>query len=178
MKEYPARSPHTSAQAIMSMPTRQWMMHGEHSRRIYRIIKPRNEKKDNNMPCEKCSTELPDDAVACYRCGTLTGQTYYAAPPKATGRGRLLLWIAATLGIAVLAAGVVAIIASLLAGNVVRNNEGPKGFPDLPGSTRNSPSPPDRPLMPEKQRTLMVNEQFPVPTGNYNTLTSRLTVQA
>lgn len=28
------------------------------------------------MYCDKCSTELPDDAVACYRCGTVTGATF------------------------------------------------------------------------------------------------------
>lgn len=32
------------------------------------------------MICERCSTELPENAVACYRCGTMTDQITFVRP--------------------------------------------------------------------------------------------------
>ena len=66
--------------------------------------------------CDKCSTELPVDAVACYRCGTMTDVTFVrpiaASPVGKSNQGLMIAGIASVL---VLAAAIV--IAAMVVSN-------------------------------------------------------------
>ena len=131
------------------------------------------------MLCAKCSTELPDDAVACYRCGTMTGLTYVTSP-KPPVPSVPWPWIATIVGIAILLIGVVVLIAVIVTTSIIRNNEVAKADPpaqptkNIPAanapSTRNAPAAPPVEKTPtsEKDKTLIVNDQFPVGARAYN----------
>ena len=92
------------------------------------------------MLCEKCSTKLPNDAVACFRCGTITGLTYVVAPPK-DPKART---IAATVAITLAAIFVVAAVGIGAVYLAIRNTDSPSiTKSDLPPTqTRNEPSAP------------------------------------
>jgi len=58
------------------------------------------------MNCRSCGTEIADNALICYRCGTATAEA--RIPPPAARGGRRVSWLMPTLAAAALAAAAAA----------------------------------------------------------------------
>lgn len=88
--------------------------------------------------CEKCSTELPDEAVACYHCGTLTGATFVvgsSARPVPKEQPDLLDRLTKVIAVASLA------VLALAAVWFVAANVSQRASQIEPLVTRNTPAP-------------------------------------
>ena len=49
------------------------------------------------MQCRSCGTEIADNALICFRCGTATTEAKFkpaALPPSGGGRSKAILWLA------------------------------------------------------------------------------------
>jgi len=64
------------------------------------------------MKCRSCGTEIADNALICYRCGTATEEPKIKPPAARPRRGRS--WV--SVGIGLIAAGALALFGAQQAG--------------------------------------------------------------
>lgn len=115
--------------------------------------------------CEKCSTELPPDAVACYRCGTMTDVTFVRPITHQLPATTNWQWIA-TIVVACSATLItVLIVAGMIVSDTMKKNDQQRtGFTPTPGATqsptRGMETSSSQPATPNQTRT----EITPVPS--------------
>ena len=119
------------------------------------------------MICEKCSTELPDFAVACYSCGTMTEAATFVRPlagsptvvtPRAKSKAPIIAGTAIG-GVAVVI--VVALIAAGITYGILKSGTEQKAREDSPRSTPDASIPKPKPTKTTASATVGTQTEAP-----------------
>lgn len=126
------------------------------------------------MICDRCRTELPDDAVACYRCGRVTEATFVSpitpAASTISGPAKIGLGVGAVVAIVALAVVAAAAVGGLIAVLYFREQPGPQRAERVEapraGNTQRVTQPTGVPPTPDRQSVKLVNEVRTVAAGD------------
>lgn len=126
------------------------------------------------MICTRCSTELPEEAVACYRCGTVTDATFVrpldpvqagAVGPEVVKPATRSVTILVTVAITLLAVIIVAGMAGAVIYFAMRSNSNQRAdidTPQTPAPVRNERQNKSKTVAPSP--TVQTTPQTPLPT--------------